>query len=174
MATMFSGTVKWEDVAGWYQRFPFGDGEPYPTKITADDLHCWPSDTGKSVNHDPEVDHVQIIDRRDWMHFVTGKDYQHQFVTSFCYSTDEFQTGKVKIPPGRVTNAIRLPGERVYYPMSEVPLIIVLSESGNSLIGRRGDGLYVPANMTHQFQNPGHKAVEAIFVSATREGIKYY
>jgi quercetin dioxygenase-like cupin family protein len=143
-------------------------------KSRLDDLHCWPPRNGKSVNHDPDVDHVQIVDRRDWLHFVTGKDYQHQFLTSFCYSTDEFQTGKIKIPPGRVTNAIRLAGERVYYPQSETPLIVTLSESGNSLMGNKGDGLYVPANAIHQFQNPGHGAVEALFVSDTREGVTYY
>ncbi|HZO99132.1 MAG TPA: cupin domain-containing protein [Terriglobia bacterium] len=166
------------DVDHQYQRHKswaqpgFRKGEVPPSRL--DELHCWPPRGGKSVNHNPEVDHVQIVGRQEWLHFVTGKDYQHQFVTSFCYSTDEFQTGKIKIPPGRVTNAIRLPGERVYYPQGETPLVVILSESGNSLIGSKGDALFVPANTVHQFQNPGHHAVEGIFVSATREGIKYY
>src|SRR5262249_33233760 len=32
--TTFTGTKKWEELAGWYQRFPFGDGDGYPVKIT--------------------------------------------------------------------------------------------------------------------------------------------
>jgi mannose-6-phosphate isomerase-like protein (cupin superfamily) len=138
------------------------------------DLLCWPPLTGKSPNGQPETDHIQICDQRDWLHFVTGKDYAHQFLTSYCYSTNEFQAGKIKIPPGRVTNAISLAGERVYYPQGKTPLLVTMSESGLGLWGTQGDALYVPPNAVHQFQNPGHEAVEAIFFSATNEGVTYY
>ena len=119
----------------------FQEGEAPGSRL--DDLDCWPPRSGKSVNHNPDVDHVQIVGQQEWLRFVTGKDYQRQSVTSVCYSTDEFQTGK--IPPGRVTNAIRLPGERVYYSQSETPFIVILSESGNSMIGAKGEALYVLA-----------------------------
>jgi hypothetical protein len=80
----------------------------------------------------------------------------------------------MKVPPGRVTNAIKVKGERVYYPQNETPLIVVLSESGATLVGKKGDGLFVPANMIHQFQNPGNRSADALFVSATNEGVTYY
>jgi mannose-6-phosphate isomerase-like protein (cupin superfamily) len=161
-----------------YQRHPswaqpdYRVGEAPETRL--DDLLCWPPRNGKSVHHNYDVDHTQIVGRQEWLHLVTGSDYQHQFLTSFCYSTNEFQTGMIKVPPARVTNAIRVKGERVYYPQSDTPLIVVLSESGNTLVGKKGDGLFVPANMTHQFQNMGNRSIEALFVSATYEGVTYY
>ncbi|MBI3666689.1 MAG: cupin domain-containing protein, partial [Acidobacteria bacterium] len=116
------------DVEGTHQKhdswaqpdYQHGDGP----QSRMDDLRCWPPRSGRSMNHDPEIDNTQIVDRRDYLHFVTGRDYQHQFLTSFFYSTDEFQTGKVKVPPGRVTNPISVKGERVYYTMSETPLVV--------------------------------------------------
>jgi len=167
-----------DEVEHRYQRHPswiqpgYRAGESPESRL--DDLLCWPPRDGKSVHHNFDVDHKQIVGRKDWLHLVTGSNYQHQFLTSFCYSTNEFQTGKIKVPPARVTTAIRVKGERVYYPQSETPLIVVLSESGNTLVGKKGDGLFVPANMTHQFQNMGSRSIEALFVSATYEGVTYY
>ncbi len=161
-----------------YQRHPSWAQPGYRTgdspESRLDDLLCWPPREGKSVHSNFDTDHVRVSGQKEWLHFVTGKDYKHQFLTSFCYSTGEFQTGNVKIPPGRVTNAIKVKGERVYYPQSETPLIVVLSESGSTLVGKKGDGLFVPANLVHQFQNPGHRSIDALFVSATYEGVTYY
>ena len=139
-----------------------------------DDLLCWPPHSDSAARYDPKIDHARVQNGRDWLHFVTGKDYQHQFLSSFCYSTNEFQAGKIKIPPGRVTNAISVPGERVYYPCGDGQLIIVLSGSESCLVGGQGDALFVPTNVTHQFQNPGSKSLEAYFFSATQEGVTYY
>jgi gentisate 1,2-dioxygenase len=161
-----------------YQRHPswaqpgYRAGEAPESRL--DDLLCWPPRTGKSVHHNVEVDNAQIVGRKEWLHLVTGGNYQHQFLTSFCYSTNEFQMGKIRVPPARVTNAIKVKGERVYYPQSEAPLIVVFSESGNTLVGKKGDGLFVPANVTHQFQNMGNRSIEALFVSSTCEGVSYY
>ena len=92
---------------------------------------------------------------RQWLHFVTGSDFTHQFLTSFAYSTDEFQFGTVKIPPNRITNAIQVGGERVYYPMDDSANFIVnLMDTNASLIGTKGDAIFVPAGVAHQFQNP--------------------
>ncbi len=151
-----------------------GHREGEAPKSHLDDLLCWPPRPSATGGYDPEVDHARIERGRDWLHFVTGKDYQHQFLTSFCYSTNEFQAGRIKIPPGRVTNAIKIPSERVYYPASETQLIVVLPESEACLIGGKGDALFIPANVTHQFQNPSHQTLEAYFFSATLDGTTYY
>ena len=92
---------------------------------------------------------------------MTGGNFGHQFLTSYAYSTDEFQFGRIQVPPNRITNAIRVPGERVYYPRGEGKLIVNIMDTNDSIIGREGDALFVPADVAHQFQNPGSAAVEA-------------
>jgi oxalate decarboxylase/phosphoglucose isomerase-like protein (cupin superfamily) len=135
------------------------------------DLRRWPPANGKSAVHDPDVDNAHLYHRGQWLHFVTGRDFDHQFLTSFAWSTDEFQFGTVKIPPNRITNAIAIGGDRVYWPMSEQSdLIVNIMDTNESLIGRRRDAIYVPGNVAHQFQNPGHEAVEAVFACATAPG----
>ena len=106
---------------------------------------------------------------------MTGNDFTHQFLTSFAYSTDEFQFGTVKIPPNRITNAIQVGGERVYYPMDDSANFIVnLMETNASLIGTKGDAIFVPADVAHQFQNPEDRAVEAAFACAAYPGSTLY
>lgn len=166
------------EVEHHYQRHPswarsgYRPGEAPQSRL--DDLLCWPPRGGKSVHHNFNVDHAQIVGRKEWLHFATGRNYEHQFLTSFAYSTNEFQTGKIRIPPGRVTNAIRVKGERVYYPLTENPLVIVLSETEKTLVGKQGDGLFVPANMIHQFENVGDRSVEALFMPCTHDGVTFY
>jgi len=41
-------------------------------------------------------------------------------------------------------------------------------ETNASLIAKKGDAIFVPAGVSHQFQNPGSQAVEAAF--ALRRG----
>jgi hypothetical protein len=146
-------------------------GEIPKSRLT--DLLCWPPLTGKSPNCQPG-EQVQLCGERDWLHFVTGKDYDHQFLTSFSYSNNEFQAGRVTVPPNRVTNAISVKGERVYFPRSDAPFIVTMPGSGESLWGTKGDALFVPANVVHQFQNSGHESMEALLFSATHEGVTYY
>jgi len=80
----------------------------------------------------------------------------------------------VQIPPNRITNAIQVPGERVYYPRGEGQLIVNIMETNNSIIGREGDALFVPADVAHQFQNLGDKSVEAALCCATPLGVTQY
>ncbi len=40
--TLLTGKKSWKELANWYQRFPFGDSEPYPYKITPDTAHSCP------------------------------------------------------------------------------------------------------------------------------------
>jgi mannose-6-phosphate isomerase-like protein (cupin superfamily) len=143
-------------------------------KSRLNDLLCWPPLSGTSPHSQPECDQIQLCSHRDWLHFVTGKDYDHQFLTSFFYSTKEFQAGKITVPPNRVTNAISVKGERVYFAKGDNPFIVTMPESGESLWGTKGDALFVPANVVHQFQNSGHDSMEAIMFSATNEGVTYY
>ena len=49
-----------------------------------------------------------------------------------------------------------------------------MPESGESLWGTKGDALFVPANVVHQFQNSGQESMEAMVFSATNEGVTYY
>ncbi len=146
----------------------YRESEVPPSRM--DDLRCWPPKSGKSIHYNHELDNLQIVDHREYLHFATGKNYKHQFLTSFFYSNDQFQSGKIKIPPGRITDPISLHGERVYFVVSETPLIVVLAHSGQALIGHKGDALFVPADVVHQFQNPGHESADAVFFCATREG----
>jgi len=68
-----------------------GAGEAPPSRL--DDLHRWPPASGQSAVHDPDVANAHLYHRAQWLHFVTGADFTHQFLTSFAYSTDEFQFG---------------------------------------------------------------------------------
>lgn len=146
----------------------FRAAEAPPTRM--DDLVCWPSKSSRSVCHDPDTDNVQIVDRRDYLHFVTGSDYGHQFLTSYFYSTNEFQTGKIRVPPGRITNPIRLRGQRVYYNIADAPIVVIASDTGDALIAKRDEAIFVPAGVVHQFQNPGHRALQSVFFAATEPG----
>jgi mannose-6-phosphate isomerase-like protein (cupin superfamily) len=140
-----------------------------------EDLLRWPPPDGRSATHDADVDNAHLYHRGQWLHFVTGRDFDHQFLTSFAVSNEEYQFGAVKVPPNRITNAIEVAGERVYYPIcGDARLIVNLMETNESLIGREGDALFVPAGVAHQFQNPGHAAVEAIFACATAPGVTLY
>jgi quercetin dioxygenase-like cupin family protein len=47
-------------------------------------------------------------------------------------------------------------------------------ETNNSIIGREGDALFVPADVAHQFQNLGDKSVEAALCCATPLGVTQY
>jgi mannose-6-phosphate isomerase-like protein (cupin superfamily) len=138
------------------------------------DLRRWPPASGDSVVNDPEVSNSHLYHRGQWLHFVTGRDFTHQFLTSFAYSTEQFQFGTVKIPPNRITNAIQVNAERVYYPMDDDNFIVNLMETNESLIGRKGDAIFVPAGCAHQFQNPGAHAIEATFACAAAPGEKIY
>jgi mannose-6-phosphate isomerase-like protein (cupin superfamily) len=138
-----------------------------------DDLLCWPSASGRRAHADFEVDQ-RVMTSRDWLHFATGAHYAHSFLTSFCYSSKDFQAGCVKLTTGRVTSPMRLPGERVYFPRDDRQLTVILSDSGDALTGRAGDALFVPANATHQLHNVNDRAVEAYFFGATVDGIGFY
>ena len=68
-------------------------------------------------------------------------DYEHQFLTSFAYSTNEYQTGKIRIPPGRVTNAIRVKGDRVYYiRLPRIRWSLSFRKPSKPWLGRKGTG----------------------------------
>jgi hypothetical protein len=108
------------------------------------------------------------------LHFATGADFRHRFLTSFAYSSDEFQLGLVRIPPNRLTSPIQLPGERVYYPRGDGQMIINIMATNESIVGSDGDPLFVPAGVEHQFQNPEARPVEAVFVAATPAGVTFY
>jgi quercetin dioxygenase-like cupin family protein len=139
------------------------------------DLRQWPTTNGRSSVEQPGVDNAHLYHRGQWLHFVTGKDFDHQFLTSLAVSNDEYQFGAVRIPPNRITNAIQVSGERAYYPNSgKERLIINIMETNESIIGSQGDALFVPAGVAHQFQNPGHGSVEAIFACATAPGVSLY
>ena len=156
-----------------YAQPNFRAGEAPPSYLV--DLHRWPPVDAQSAVHDPDVANAHLYHRAQWLHFVTGNDFTHQFLTSFAYSTDEFQFGTVKIPPNRITNAIQVGGERVYYPMDDSANFIVnLMETNASLIGTKGDAIFVPAGMAHQFQNPEDRAVEAAFACAAYPGSTFY
>lgn len=156
-----------------YAQPNFRAGEAPSSRLT--DLHRWPPASGQSVVHDSNVDNAHLYHRAQWLHFVTGSDFTHQFLTSFAYSTDEFQFGTVQIPPNRITNPIQLNGERVYYPMEDSPDFIVnLMETNASLIAKKGDAIFVPAGVSHQFQNPGSQAVSAAFACAAPPGETLY
>jgi len=138
------------------------------------DLREWPPASGKSAAADFEVDTAHLYHRGQWLHFVTGGSFGHQFLTSYAYSTDEFQCGRIQVPPNRITNAIQVPGERVYYPRGEGKLIVNIMETNESMIGREGDALFVPADVAHQFQNPEATAVEAVLCCTTPLGVTQY
>ncbi len=139
------------------------------------DLKRWPPASGESVARDSDVDNAQLYHRAQWLHFVTGADFAHQFLTSLAYATDAFQMGTIRIPSNRITNAIQVNAERVYYPLDESgQLIVNLMETNASIIGSKGDALFVPAGVEHQFQNPGAQVVEAAFVCAAAPGNSVY
>ena len=139
------------------------------------DLRRWPPAPGQPRHVDPESDYLHVQNRGEWLHFVTGGDYAHQFLTSFIWSTDEHQFGMIKIPPGCNTSAITMAGERVYYPLSgEDELIVNIMETAESLIAHESEAIFIPAGVEHQFQNPTARSVEAIFACSTLPGVKLY
>ena len=138
------------------------------------DLREWPPASGRSASADFDVDTKHLYHHGQWLNFVTGGDFGHQFVTSFAWSTDEFQFGRIQVPPNRITNAIQVSGERVYYPLGEGQLIVNIMETNDSIIGGDGDALFVPAGVAHQFQNPDAKAVEAAFCCSAPLGGSLY
>ena len=133
-----------------------------------------PPASGRSASADFDVDTKHLYHHGQWLNFVTGGDFGHQFVTSFAWSTDEFQFGRIQVPPNRITNAIQIPGERVYYPLGEGQLVVNIMETNDSIIGGDGDALFVPAGVAHQFQNPDAKAVEAAFCCSAPLGGSLY
>ena len=135
----------------------------------------WPPAPELATQVNPDTDYIHLQNRGAWLHFVTGGDYAHQFLTSFIWSTDEYQFGMITIPPGRQTNAIEVPGERVYYLLSgEDPLIVNIMETAESLIARESEAIFIPAGVAHQFQNPSGRALETVFACATLPGINLY
>jgi mannose-6-phosphate isomerase-like protein (cupin superfamily) len=137
-----------------------------------DDLRCWPPRDGKRVHRDHDVDHV-VMTERDWLHFATGSNYAHSILTSFCYAQPDFQAGRVRLPMGRVSSRMTLPGERVYFPRGDKPFTVILSDSKDALTGIEGDALYVPAGVTHQVHNINAHVVDAYFFGATPEGVSF-
>jgi mannose-6-phosphate isomerase-like protein (cupin superfamily) len=138
-----------------------------------DDLRCWPPKSGQPVHADFDVDH-NVMEERRWLHFATGSNYANSFLTSFCYSSNQFQAGRIKLPMGRVSSPLRLPGERVYFPRGKKPFTVILSESGDALTGIEGDALYVPKNTTHQLHNTNEHTIETYFFGAAADGANLY
>lgn len=148
-----------------------------PPRSRHADLLRWPAPHGVSTTYNPDVDYHHFQHKSDWLHFATGSgaDYAHHVLTSFVWSTREYQFGTITIPPGRTSSPVEVNGDRVYYPLGDdAELIVNIMETAESLFAASGEAIYVPPNVPHQFQNPGRAAVETLFAAASYPGSLLY
>ena len=82
------------------------------------------------MHRDYDIDH-EVIDERKWLHFVTGADYAHSFLTSFVTALMTSRPG----PTRWVEFQARCASGTAYFPQGDEQLTVI---TGAAMPNRRG------------------------------------
>lgn len=140
------------DWTQWYQREPVVLGGPHAEnegfRSQLPSARAWPPRAGTPSTAD-DAD-VVALRRGDWLHTLQGTESSGRVLTSFFYGDEKFQCGESYLPPSREAQPETTADSRLLYVASEE--FIVNLGSGESLYGRSGDMIFLPANTEHSYQ----------------------
>jgi len=139
-----------EGVGKWYEGDPVklnsthdrNDG--FPSHV--DDLARWPPERPTKGPLD-----MQHLPESTWLHMFQGTDPRRTIPVSYFFCEERLRLAHITLPKGRQTEPESGDFEKVVYVLSGT-LSVAITGTGNGLLARPGDMVFVPPNIAHSLQ----------------------
>ena len=128
--------------------------EGFPSHL--DDLAQWPPERSTKAPMD-----MQHLPRSTWLHMLQGNEPRKTILVSFFYCDERIRLAHVELPQSRETEPESGDYERLLYVVSGT-LSVALTGTGNGLLAKPGDIVFLPPFTQHSLQAIDSEPVRAL------------